>query len=58
MKIFKIIISFIFVFSLFLIPTLSYSAYPKLVGTLNSAFEKIESWIITISTPAAAVAVR
>jgi hypothetical protein len=24
---------------------------------LNSAFEKIESWIITISTPAAAIAV-
>ena len=33
------------------------SAYPKLISTLNSAFEKIESWIIKISTPAAAIAV-
>ena len=29
----------------------------KLVNKLNSAFENIESWIIKISTPAAAVAV-
>lgn len=34
-----------------------YAADPKLVTTLNSAFEKIESYIIKISTPAAAVAV-
>jgi hypothetical protein len=37
---------------------ISYAAYPKLVSTLTSAFESIESWIIRISTPAAAVAVR
>ena len=37
--------------------TFSYGAYPKLISTLNSAFEKIESWIIKISTPAAAIAV-
>jgi hypothetical protein len=30
---------------------------PKLVKKLNTAFEDIESWIIKISTPAAAVAV-
>ena len=30
---------------------------PKLVNKLNTAFEDIESWIIKISTPAAAVAV-
>ena len=30
---------------------------PKLVTTINSAFEKIESYITKISTPAAAVAV-
>ena len=30
---------------------------PQLVTKINSAFEKIESWILTISTPAAAVAV-
>ena len=30
---------------------------PKLINTLTSAFEKIESWIITISTPSAAIAI-
>jgi len=34
-----------------------FAADPKLVLTLNSAFEKIESYIVKISTPAAAVAV-
>lgn len=33
------------------------AADPKLVLTLDSAFEKIESYIVKISTPAAAVAV-
>ncbi len=30
---------------------------PKIVSKINSAFESIESWILKISTPAAAVAV-
>ena len=30
---------------------------PKLVSTLNNAFEKIEEWLIKLATPAAAVAV-
>ncbi len=30
---------------------------PKIVSKLNSAFENIESWILKLSTPAAAVAV-
>lgn len=30
---------------------------PKLVNKINSAFEQIESWILKLSTPAAAVAV-
>lgn len=34
-----------------------YAADPKLITTLSSAFEKIESYILKISTPAAAVAV-
>lgn len=34
-----------------------FAADPKLVTTLNSAFEKIESYIVKISTPAAAVAI-
>ncbi len=50
--IFILIIIFIFVFSNF-----SFAAYPKLITTLNSAFEKIESWLVSLSTPAAAVAV-
>ena len=30
---------------------------PKLVSTLNNAFEKIEDWLLKLATPAAAVAV-
>ena len=30
---------------------------PKIVSKINSAFESVESWILKISTPAAAVAV-
>lgn len=37
--------------------TFSFGAYPKLVNTITSAFEAIESWLLRISTPAAAVAV-
>lgn len=37
--------------------TFSFGAYPKLVNTITSAFETIESWLLRISTPAAAVAV-
>ena len=35
----------------------SYAAYPKLINTITNAFENIETWILKISTPAAAVAV-
>lgn len=34
-----------------------FAADPKLITTINSAFDKIESYIVKISTPAAAVAV-
>ncbi len=37
--------------------TFSFGAYPKLVNTITSAFKAIESWLLRISTPAAAVAV-
>ena len=52
---------FLFIFLLFIIfffslSSISYSAYPKLVNKLVSAFEKIESYIIAIATPSAAVA--
>ena len=54
----KIIFTFIlatYIISIF--STTVFGATPKLVNKLNSAFEDIESWIIKISTPAAAVAV-
>lgn len=35
----------------------SFAADPKIVTTIKKAFEQIESWIIKIATPAAAVAV-
>ena len=55
----KIIILFILLFSIFFIFLNNeiYAADPKLISTLKKAFEQIESWIIKISTPAAAVAV-
>lgn len=36
----------------------SYAADQKLVNTLKKAFEQIESWLLKLATPAAAVAVR
>jgi hypothetical protein len=35
----------------------SYAAYPQLITKLNVAFEKIKTWLISLSTPAAAVAI-
>lgn len=52
--IYTFIISFLFITCF---PTSVTAANPKLVTTLNSAFEKIEDYILKISTPAAAVAV-
>lgn len=45
----------IFIFSFY--STISYGADPKIVKKLSSAFKDIESWILKLSTPAAAVAV-
>ncbi len=56
----KISIIYTFMLSFLFICTFHTSvsaADPKLVTTLDSAFEKIESYIVKISTPAAAVAV-
>ena len=48
----------LFIFILFLSPSISFAlGDPKLISTINSAFEDIEGWILKISTPAAAVAV-
>ena len=57
LKYYILFILFLFIVFIFCSENNSFSAYPKLISTLNSAFEKIESWIIKISTPAAAIAV-
>ena len=57
-KIFFII--FILFFSMILVFDFSsniFAATPKLVSKMESAFNNIESWILKLSTPAAAVAV-
>lgn len=53
---------FITIFALIFLLSLSstvFSAWgdPQIVTKINSAFESIESWILKLSTPAAAVAV-
>jgi len=42
---------------IFTISTFSFGAHPKLITKLNGAFEKIQSWLVSLSTPAAAIAV-
>lgn len=54
------IISTCFLFLIFLCASSSSSfawGDPEIVSKINSAFESIESWLLKISTPAAAVAV-
>ena len=54
----KIFITFVLsTYIILILTTTVLGSTPKLVNKLNSAFEDIESWIIKISTPAAAVAV-
>ena len=52
---------FIFIFSFILILNISNFCFawgdPEIVSKINSAFETIESWLLKIATPAAAVAV-
>ena len=50
----KIMIHIYGLFFLFLVITIpkSYASDPKLVSTLNNAFQKIESYIIKLSTRA------
>ena len=52
---------FILLFSLIILLSLSCHSFawgePQIVSKINSAFESIESWILKLSTPAAAVAV-
>ena len=53
----KIIIFLLIILFIIFISSYSYAADPKIVTTIKKGFESIESWIIKISTPAAAVAV-
>ncbi|MBE5806144.1 MAG: hypothetical protein E7313_05490 [Clostridiales bacterium] len=54
----KIIIIFLFILLFFLLfNNISFAAHPQLISKLNSAFTKIQSWLVSLSTPAAAVAV-
>ena len=51
-------IAFVFIITLILIFSITYAASdPKLVTTLNKSLTNIKSWIIKLSTPAAAIAV-
>jgi len=54
----KVFFIFILAFIYILVFTsFALAADPKLITTIKKAFESIESWILKISTPAAAVAV-
>ena len=58
----KIFYYFLFILYIFLCIFFSFSGtcfagYPKLVNNIVSAFEKIEKYIVAISTPAAAVSI-
>jgi hypothetical protein len=54
LKIYTFMISILFISTF---STSVFAADPKLISTLDNAFKKIESYILKISTPAAAVAV-
>ncbi len=56
----KYLLFIIYLSIIFIIFSHSYSLaanYPNLVKKINSAFESIESWLLKLATPAAAVAV-
>ena len=48
---------FLFIIFYFSFSNISYAAYPGLINTIMNAFEKIQTWLVKLSTPAAAVAV-
>ncbi len=56
-KWFYIIFAILFIFLIININIDVYAATPKLINKLQKAFENIESWLIKLATPAAAVAV-
>lgn len=56
-KFFILNIIVLFIIFYFSLENISYAAYPGLITTIMNAFEKIQSWLVKLSTPAAAVAV-
>lgn len=52
-----VFIIFLLIIFLFCFPSFSYCAYPKLISRLTGAFDKVKSYIMAISTPAAAVSI-
>lgn len=53
----KFIFFLLIVIFIVFISSVSYAADPKIVTTIKKGFESIESWLLKIATPAAAVAV-
>lgn len=53
--IFNFIILFLVFYFSFI--SISYASYPSLISKIMNAFKKIKSWLLAISTPAAAVAI-
>ena len=47
----------LFAIYFFVFASICFAADPKLITTIKKAFESIESWILKLATPAAAVAV-
>ena len=52
-----LLILYLFIILYFYFSPFCMAAYPKLISTLSDAFEKIQTWLLKLSTPAAAVAV-
>lgn len=57
MKKIYFLLLFIILFNIIFIDYCYAWGEPKLVSTLNNAFEEIEGWLLKLATPAAAVAV-
>ena len=56
-KFFILYFLFLFIIFYFTFTNISYCAYPGLISTIMNAFDKIKTWLVKLSTPAAAVAV-
>ena len=54
---YSLFILFIFIIFLFSFYSFSFAAYPKLVNKIIDVFENIQSYIVAIATPVAAVAI-